>query len=208
MARFWSFVWVDWSFAANSAKYLSTLAKGYRSMWDSRESNLSVSKGKTTTTTFPTTPTLFTMHQLIWKLKFGSTLDFIRRWAFRQNLALYKLRRTAVKYSCSTKNLKTHLVRRHGENYAANKESAGANISKVTANTSKFMQDNDMAKDFFQPQLNHSSTLSKVITSSIARLIVKDLQLYSVVESDGFQDMVNMFEPSYKIPSRQHFIDK
>ena len=51
--------------------------------------------------------------------------------------------------------------------------------------------DNNMTiKDFFQPQLNHNSARSKVITISIARFIAKDLRPYSVVESDGFRDMV------------------
>ena len=49
-------------------------------MRDSCESNVSISKGKTTTAC-PTTPTLFTMHQLIWNLKFERDLDFIRRRA-------------------------------------------------------------------------------------------------------------------------------
>ena len=125
-----------------------------------------------------------------------------------KSLDLCKLCRTAVKYSCSTTNLKTHLVTRHGENYVGNEDSVGANISNIISCTSKNTRDNDMAKDFFQPQLSHSSARSKVFTSSIVRLIVKDFQLYSVVESDDFQDMVNTLEPRYKIPSRQHFTNK
>ena len=87
--------------------------------------------------------------------------------------------------------MKTHLVRRHRENYAGNEESVDANVSNVTASTSKNMQDNNMAiKDFFQPQLSHNSARSKVITISIACFIAKDFRLYSVGESDGFRDMV------------------
>ena len=69
-----------------------------------------------------------------------------------KSLAICKVCRTAIKYSGSTTNLKTHLVRRHGENYVGNEESVDANVSNVTA--SKNTQDKKMAfKDFFQPQL-------------------------------------------------------
>ena len=87
-------------------------------------------------------------------------------------------------------NLKTHLVKWHGENYVGEVESVDANVSNVTASTSKNMQDSHMAvKDFFQPQLSHNLARSRVITTSIARLIAKDLRPYSVVESDGLRDM-------------------
>ena len=71
------------------------------------------------------------------------------------------------------------------------KESLDLNVSNITDSTSKNTQDNDMAfKDFFQLQLSHNSVSSKVITASIARFDAKDLWPYSVVESDGFWDMV------------------
>ena len=108
-----------------------------------------------------------------------------------KSLAICKLCRTAIKYNGSTTNLKTHLVRRHGENYTGDEELVDANVSNVTASTSKNTQDNDIAiKDFFQPQLSHYSARSRVITASIALFLAKDLQPYSVVKSDGFQDMV------------------
>ena len=93
-----------------------------------------------------------------------------------ESLAIFKLCRTAIKYIGSTANLTTHLVRRHGENYAGDEESVDANISNVTASTSKNMQDNAMAiKDFFQPQFSHNSARSKVFTASIAHFIAKVL---------------------------------
>ena len=62
------------------------------------------------------------------------------------------------------------------EKYAGYEESVDANISNLTASTSKNTQDNDMAiKDFFQPQLSHNSVRSKVIMASIAHFIAKDL---------------------------------
>ena len=73
-----------------------------------------------------------------------------------------KVFRAAIKYSGSTANLKTHLVRRHGKNYVGDSESVDANVSNVTASTRRNTQENHMdIKDFFQPHLgevqsNHS----------------------------------------------------
>ena len=103
-----------------------------------------------------------------------------------KSLAICKVCRTAIKYSASTTDLKTHLVRRHGENYAGNEGSVDANVSNVTASTSK----TTTIKDFFEPQFSHNSARSRVITASIACFIAKDLPPYSVVKRDGFQDMV------------------
>lgn len=76
-----------------------------------------------------------------------------------KSLAICKVCRTAIKYSGSTTNLKT----------AAWRKLLDANVSNVTASTSKNTQDNDMAiKDFFQPQLSHNSARSRVIMASIA----------------------------------------
>ena len=67
-------------------------------------------------------------------------------------------------------NLKSKVWKRFGyfkkeghldENYTGDEESVDANVSNVTASTSKNMQDNNMAiKDFFQPQLRHASNRS------------------------------------------------
>lgn len=45
-------------------------------------------------------------------------------------------------------------------------------------------------KHFFQPQFSHNLARSKVIMASVARFIAKDLRPYSVIESDGFRDVV------------------
>ena len=46
-----------------------------------------------------------------------------------KSLAICKACRTAIKYSGSTTNLNTTLVRWHGENYAGDEESVDANVS-------------------------------------------------------------------------------
>ena len=72
-----------------------------------------------------------------------------------KSLAMCQVCITATEYSFSTTNLKTHLVRWHGENYAGEEEPVDANVSNVTASTSKNRQDTDIMaiKDSFQPQL-------------------------------------------------------
>ena len=47
---------------------------------------------------------------------------------------------------------------------------------------------------------------AKKITESIA-FISKDLQPYSVVENEGFQNLLSILEPRYVIPSRKYFTD-
>ena len=56
-----------------------------------------------------------------------------------KSLAICKVCRTAIKYSGSTTNLKTHLVSWHGENYTGNKESVDAHVSDVTASTTTWL---------------------------------------------------------------------
>jgi len=53
-----------------------------------------------------------------------------------------------------------------------------------------------------------TSQRAKVITLAIAQFIIKDLRPFSVVENSGFKNMVQILEPKYTLPSRQHFSDK
>ncbi|KAK0145636.1 Zinc finger BED domain-containing protein 1 [Merluccius polli] len=46
-----------------------------------------------------------------------------------------------------------------------------------------------------------------VITKSIGKFIAMDLRPYSVVENEGFREMVHTLEPRYKIPCRRYFTD-
>lgn len=140
------------------------------------------------------------------KSKVWKTFGFLKKdGKLDKSLAICKLCKATIKYTGSTTNLSTHLLRRHGGTDAGDEESVDANVSQASA--SKNAQDKDTGfKNFFQ--LSHNSTRAKVITASIARFIAKDLRPYSVVECDGFRDMIKTLDPRYKIPSRQHFSDK
>lgn len=91
----------------------------------------------------------------------------------------------------------------------SSEQDASAASTASTNSTDKSGQDKDnKIQEFFQPQFSHNSARSKAITASIAHFIAKDLRPYSVVESGGFRDMIKTIEPTYKIPSRQHFAEK
>lgn len=42
------------------------------------------------------------------------------------------------------------------------------------------------------------------ITSAISYFIFKDIRSYSVVENEGFHELIPTLETKYNIPSRQH----
>ena len=155
------------------------------------ESNISISVGKTTTTTTcPTTPTLFTMHQLNWNVKFGRDLDFIRQrdicttvWPYVRSVE--QLLSTAVarqiwKLTWWNDTEKTTWVTRSLWMLTlVTLQLAQARTRRTTTWLLKTFSSHNFAA-------NHRG---RVITESIAHFFAKDLQPYSV-ESDGFWDMV------------------
>ena len=42
------------------------------------------------------------------------------------------------------------------------------------------------------------------ITTLIAKLVARDLRPLSIVEDDGFRQLLNYVEPNYQVPSRPH----
>ena len=104
-----------------------------------------------------------------------------------------------IKYTGSTTNLSTHISRHHASvaEPDASTASTSTNITpSENRNISQFLN---------QPQLSYSSARAKTITTLVARFIAMDLRPYSVVENDGFCELLKELEPRYKIPSRQHF---
>lgn len=53
----------------------------------------------------------------------------------------------------------------------------------------------------------HNAHMAAALTDSILNMIVKDMRPISVVESQGFREMIYMFYPGYTLPSRFHFTD-
>ncbi len=119
----------------------------------------------------------------VWK-KFGF---YMKNGALDKTVAICKQCGTALKYTGSTTNLNTHLVRRHGK-------TGDEEASTVSKASTKTWQDTDI-QDFFQPKFSHNSARAKVVTASITRFIVKVLRPYSVVQNEGFRDMIKTLEP-------------
>ncbi|XP_076135696.1 E3 SUMO-protein ligase ZBED1-like [Alosa pseudoharengus] len=120
-----------------------------------------------------------------------------------KSIAICKLCRAAIKYSGSTTNLSTHISRHHA---------AEANIDNASAAPSSTnmppLENRDITQFIHQPQFSSNSARARRISTFVARFIALDLRPYSVVENDGFCDLVNELEPRYKIPRRQHFSEK
>lgn len=113
--------------------------------------------------------------------------------------AICKLCRASLTYSGSTTNLDQHARRKHGQEYG--KFKTHTNEQELAASTEPRTR-NAMSNLFMQ--LGHNSARAKEITASIARFIAKGLCPYNIVEWEGFQDLIHVLEPRYKIPSRNH----
>ena len=57
----------------------------------------------------------------------------------------------------------------------------------------------------FTQQTKYSSTSSKrkTIDEAVFKMIVKDMQLVSVVEDEEFQSLLHVLDPRYQLPSRK-----
>jgi hypothetical protein len=59
----------------------------------------------------------------------------------------------------------------------------------------------------FTSKYASNSDRPKLITNKIARLLVKDLRPYSMVESPEFKDLISCLDPRYTVPGRKVFSD-
>lgn len=57
-------------------------------------------------------------------------------------------------------------------------------------------------------KLSYSSLRAKQITRAIGVFIATDLRPFSVVDQPGFKKMIDVLEPRYSVPTRQHFSEK
>lgn len=99
-----------------------------------------------------------------------------------------------LRYSGNTTNLAVHLKKRHGIDPHA------ASLSEASAESTT-----PVLTSFFPQKLNHNSKRAMSITAAITHFICKDMRPYSVVENDGFRELLHTLEPRYTIPSRKHF---
>ncbi|XP_046335904.1 E3 SUMO-protein ligase ZBED1-like [Haliotis rufescens] len=96
-----------------------------------------------------------------------------------------------------------HLKRRHAsEDVQIHKR------AKLDPQTSKSSLKNSAGENIMnmfrrKEKLPPNSERSKAITKALAQFIVKDLQPFSIVESEGFVNLVKTLEPRYKLPNRK-----
>src|SRR4029434_5252639 len=102
-----------------------------------------------------------------------------------------------IKYCGNTTNLRAHLTRYHLE-LAAPEEVKRPKVVVLSPNQ-RTLDQTKMIK------LPPNSERAKKITEAIAYFISKDVQPYSVVENEGFQNLLSILEPRYAIPSREIF---
>ncbi|KAL1278525.1 hypothetical protein QQF64_025198 [Cirrhinus molitorella] len=57
-------------------------------------------------------------------------------------------------------------------------------------------------------QWSSDHTRAKAIHAAIGKMIAIDLQPYSIVEDTGFNELLHLLEPRYKLPSRRFFANK
>ena len=114
---------------------------------------------------------------------------------FAKSHAVCKLCNARVKFSGNTTNLRSHVARHH-DNVALQ-----ANVKRVDP-AQQTIQEVNFSK------LPATSTRATKITQSVLSFICKDMRPLSVVENEGFRNMMTTLEPRYTIPSRQLVVGK
>ena len=115
----------------------------------------------------------------------------------------------------NTTNMFTHLQKKHPKLHeeleaSKSKDSKPSQSVKGVAPPVKgvALSGQHSLKDMLQTKLNPDGSRATELTKSIGMFIAKDLRAFSVVKNPGFINMINTFEPRYKIPSRTHFASK
>ena len=111
--------------------------------------------------------------------------------------------------SFNTTNLISHLKNKHPEAYKEYEKLANAKqLKKATATTaaapvgSLIEQALEKTKKF---QKDHRK--QKALTVAITKMIAGDDQPFSVLEDEGFSEVLEVAEPRYNKPSRRYFAD-
>ena len=109
------------------------------------------------------------------------------RYDFDKSHAVCKLSNARVKYSGNSTNLRS-LVARHHDNVALQ-----ANVKRVDPAQQTIQEVNFL-------KLPSTSNHETKITQSVLSFICKDMRPLSVVENEGFRNMMTTLEPRYTIP--------
>lgn len=116
----------------------------------------------------------------------------------------------------STTNLKKHLLKKHRSTYETINPCSGSDVavleapeSSTSASTESTIpeiktNDKNSQKTTLSAFIQRPVGVAKEKNSNnlIFKMIVKDLQPFSVVKDEGFKALINYLEPGYKMPSR------
>ncbi len=92
----------------------------------------------------------------------------------------------------NTSNMTVHLRRHH------------VNVS-ISTNRREPVRKQLLLSAAFKQPLSDKSDRAIAITKALGMFIAKDMQPCSVIECEGFRQLMNVLEPRYNIPSRRHF---
>ena len=116
--------------------------------------------------------------------------------------AVCKLCNALVARGGGTTNLRNHLCLNHSLEYLLlYPPEENSNSPKVDAIQSRM-------EDFVSvPKLPTSSMRVKMLTEAVADFISKDTRPVSVVDGQGFLNLMHVAEPRYKVPCRKTIMD-
>lgn len=122
-----------------------------------------------------------------------------------------------MKYSGNTTNMSYHLRRHHPELgnavFSQGKGSASATASETVKSeisqpsTSAALVQTPIYAAFGQ-KLNRNSAKAQAITSSITSFIIECMVPFSIVDSNGFRNVIKAAEPRYTVPERHYFSEQ
>ncbi|XP_061697825.1 pyridoxal phosphate homeostasis protein isoform X1 [Syngnathoides biaculeatus] len=96
-------------------------------------------------------------------------------------------------YHNSTTVMMQHLIRKHPVSVSS---------TSIVSDTSTSQRPTDGA---VRPTPSCTAEEADLLTESILKMLVTDMQPLSMVEEKGFKKMISAFSPNYSMPSRLHF---
>ena len=130
-----------------------------------------------------------------------------------ENVASYRHCDRSVKYRKGTTNLLSHLNRHHPSATLKTKVKVEETHENPVTIPTPSLKPTEVKK--VQPTLTgmlsaaskypFHSVCASATTRSIAHYIIDDLRPLSVVEGNGFQNMIRTFDPRYNLPGRTYF---
>ena len=125
-----------------------------------------------------------------------------------KQITICKLCFSEISYTTgTTSNMTAHLKRKHNIVDEAGGKLIDVNNNKPnqTIDSSSSNKGQLSLHDVFKNKLPKNSTKAESISKSIGIFIAKDMRPYSIVDNEGFKNMLNVLEPRYEVPSRTYF---